>query len=54
MRSTLALVFLSAGLFLSSGCGRHVVVEPSQVGTLNASEWTVKSTPHAADESDQQ
>ena len=31
-----------------AGCGRHVVVEPSQVAGLNSPDWVVKSEPEDA------
>ena len=53
MKTNLLLVLVSTTMLLVCGCGRHVVVDPSGVGGLKDSEWTVKGEPHSESGSDQ-
>ena len=48
MRRTLAVLVLVTLAFGIAGCGRRVVVDPSQVEKENDRAWTVKSTPGRA------
>jgi len=42
MKRLLSFLILSA---LITGCARHVVVKPEEVGRLNSPDWILQSEP---------